>query len=99
MGQKVLSSNSRERLTDWILVCKTGDNRLRAGLPKDWWIGDKTDNNGEDAAGDIAVTRSPRGEPALICAYTRGGAPTPGQIKAVFAEIGRYVGMHLSAAV
>ena len=38
-----------------MLGCQTGDNRLRAGLPKGWRIGDKTGNNGKDAAGDIAV--------------------------------------------
>jgi beta-lactamase class A len=96
---KALSPNSRERLTGWMLGCKTGDNRLRAGLPKGWRIGDKTGNNGKDASGDIAVTWSPRGEPVLICAYTRGGAPTPHQVDAVFAGIGRFVGMHLSSAV
>jgi beta-lactamase class A len=98
LGQ-ALSPASREHLTGWMLGCKTGDNRLRAGLPKDWRVGDKTGNNGKDAAGDIAVTWSTRGEPVVICAYTRGGAPTPRQVDDVFAEIGRYVGTHLSAAV
>jgi beta-lactamase class A len=96
---KVLSPNSRERLTGWMLRCKTGDNRLRAGLPKGWRVGDKTGNNGKDAFGDIAVTWSTRGEPVLICAYTQGGAPTPRQVEVVFAGIGRFVGMHLSSAV
>ena len=96
---KVLSTNSRERLTGWMLGCKTGDNRLRAGLPKGWRVGDKTGNNGKDASGDIAVTWSARGEPVLICAYTQGGAPTPRQIETVFAGIGRFVGTHLSLAV
>ena len=96
---KVLSPSSRARLTGWMLGCKTGDNRLRAGLPKDWRVGDKTGNNGKDAAGDIAVTWSKRGEPILICAYTQGGEPTPRQVEAVFAGIGRYIGMHLSLAV
>jgi beta-lactamase class A len=95
---KVLSPNSRERLTGWMLGCKTGDDRLRAGLPKGWRVGDKTGNNGKDAFSDIAVTWSTRGEPLLICAYTRGGAPTPRQVEAVFAGIGRFVGMHLSSA-
>ena len=94
---KILSPNSRERLTGWMLGSKTGDNRLRAGLPKGWRIGDKTGNNGKDACGDIAVTWSPRGEPVLICAYTQGGSPTPRQVEAVFAGIGRFVGMHLSS--
>jgi len=97
--ENALSPTSREQLTSWMLGCKTGDNRLRAGLPKDWRIGDKTGNNGRDVFGDIAVTWSTRGEPVVICAYTRGGAPTPRQVDDVFAQIGRYVGTHLSAAV
>jgi beta-lactamase class A len=92
----VLSPNSRERLTSWMLGCKTGDNRLRAGLPNGWRVGDKTGNNGKDAAGDIAVTWSTRAEPVLICAYTRGGTPTPHQLEVVFAGIGHFVGTHLS---
>ena len=47
----VLSAPSRGRLTQWMVGCKTGANRLRAGLPKTWTIGDKTGNNGKDAAG------------------------------------------------
>ena len=95
---KALSIKSRALLTGWMLGCKTGDNRLRAGLPQGWRVGDKTGNNGTDASGDIAVTWSPRGEPVLICAYTRGGAPTPRQVETVFAGIGRFVGLHLSSA-
>jgi beta-lactamase class A len=93
-----LSPASREHLTNWMLGCKTGDNRLRAGLPKDWRVGDKTGNNGKDAAIDIAVTWSTRGEAVVVCAYTRGGAPTSRQVDEVFAQIGRYVGTHLAAA-
>jgi beta-lactamase class A len=92
---KVLSTPSRERLTGWLLGCKTGDNRLRAGLPKVWTIGDKTGNNGKDAAGDIAVAWPKDGPAILICAYTRGGSPTPSQLDAAFANIGRMVAMRL----
>jgi beta-lactamase class A len=93
---KVLSPNSRERLTGWLLGCKTGDNRLRAGLPKGWLVGDKTGNNGKDAAGDIAVTWSPRGVPVLMCVYTQGGTPTPRQVEAAFAGIAGFVAVKLS---
>jgi beta-lactamase class A len=94
-----LSPTSREQITTWMLGCKTGDNRLRAGLPKDWRVADKTGNNGKDGFGDIAVTWPTRDEPVVICAYTRGGAPTSRQVDEVFAKIGRYVGTHLSTAV
>lgn len=91
----VLSPVSRERLTGWMLNCQTGANRLRAGLPKGWRIGDKTGNNGKDAAGDIAVAWPTSGSRLLICAYTQGGSPTPSQIEAVFADVGRMVAQRL----
>jgi beta-lactamase class A len=91
----VLSPASRERLTGWMLNCQTGANRLRAGLPKGWRIGDKTGNNGKDAAGDIAVVWPTSGSRLLICAYTQGGSPTPSQIEAVFADVGRMVAQRL----
>lgn len=91
----VLTSASRDRLTDWMVNCKTGDKRLRAGLPKTWKIGDKTGNNGKDAAGDIAVTWPKPDQPIVIAAYTQGGAPTAPQFETVFKAIGEMVGRQL----
>ena len=92
---ETLSQDSREHLTGWMVNCKTGNNRLRAGLPKDWRIGDKTGNNGKDASGDIAVAWPKSGGPVLVCAYTQGGSPNAVQLETVFAEIGRMVGSSL----
>ncbi|MDB5459988.1 MAG: class beta-lactamase, partial [Caulobacteraceae bacterium] len=94
---KALSPASRERLTDWMIGCRTGANRLRAGLPKSWMIGDKTGNNGKDATGDIAVAWPKPGAPVLICAYTQGGSPSADALDGVYVEIGRLVGQHLHA--
>ena len=91
-----LSQRSRERLTAWMLDCRTGDDRLRAGLPAGWRIANKTGNNGKDAAGDIGVVWPPSGGPLLVCVYTRGGAPTAGQLKRTFTEISRLVARQLS---
>jgi beta-lactamase class A len=91
----VLSPGSRDRLTQWMVNCKTGDNRLRGGLPSDWRIADKTGNNGTDAAGDIAVVWPKPGTPVLICTYTQGGTPSPAQLQAIFAQIGRTVSQRL----
>ncbi len=93
---EVLSAPSRERLTGWLVDCKTGAHRLRAGLPVGWKIADKTGNNGKDAFSDIAVAWPRPGAPILICVYTRGGAPTARQTEAVFADIGRLVGEQLA---
>ena len=37
----VLKPDARGRLTHWLVDCKTGDTRLRAGLPPEWKAGDK----------------------------------------------------------
>lgn len=91
LGQ-ILSQASRSLLTEWLVGCQTGANRLRAGLPGNWVIGDKTGSNGKDAAGDIAVVWPKPEVPILICVYTRGGSPSSQQLDAAFAGIGRLVG-------
>ena len=92
----VLSPESRERLTGWMLGCTTGANRLRAGLPKDWRIGDKTGNNGKDASGDIAVIWPRPDAPIVVCAYTQGGSPSAPALETVFTQIGRLVAARLA---
>ncbi len=64
-------------------------------LPRNWRVGDKTGNNGIDAAGDIAVVWPKSNAPVLVCAYTQGGVPTAAQLESVFAAIGRIVGERL----
>ncbi|MEI9890553.1 MAG: class A beta-lactamase [Caulobacteraceae bacterium] len=94
---EVLKPGSRERLTDWMLGCQTGANRLRAGLPKAWMVADKTGNNGKDAAGDVAIAWKGPGEPVLVCVYTQGGSPAPADHDELFAGIGRTVGQLFKA--
>lgn len=39
---ETLTVRSRQQLAEWAIGDKVGDKRVRAGLPKDWLIGDKT---------------------------------------------------------
>lgn len=93
---EALPPASRTQLTEWMVNCKTGANRLRGGLPASWKIGDKTGYNGKDAAGDIAVAWPKPDTPILIAAYLQGGTPTAAQIEAAFARIGRMVAERLA---
>jgi len=93
---EALSPASRTLLTEWMVNCKTGANRLRGGLPTSWTIGDKTGNNGKDASGDIAVVWPKPETPIPITAYTQGGTPNAAQIEAAFARIGRMVAERLA---
>ena len=91
-----LSPDSCQRLTGWMINCKTGDNRLRAGLPKDWRVADKTGNSGKDAIGDIAVVWPKSDRPVVISAYVQGGSPSELLFRSLFSEIGRIVGNKLA---
>jgi beta-lactamase class A len=91
-----LSEKSRGLLVDWMLGCKTGDNRLRGGVPKGWRVANKTGNNGDDAAGDIALIWPRPAVPVVVAVYTQGGSPTPPQLEILFAEIGRALGTRMA---
>ena len=90
----VLSPDSRDILNNWLIANTTGDNRLRAGLPSAWTTGDKTGNNGKDAAADLVVTWSPNA-PIIVAAFTRGGSPTATQLEDVFRALGQLVAQQL----
>jgi len=92
----VLSPPSRERLTGWMRECKTGLDLLRAGLPADCIVADKTGNNGKDVIGDIAVAWRQPDRPLVICAYTQGGSATAPQLHALLEDIGRLVGRQIA---
>ena len=48
-----LSAKSREQLAAWLIANKTGDSRLRAGIPREWRVGDKTGSGDNGATNDI----------------------------------------------
>ncbi|GAA3150881.1 PEN family class A beta-lactamase, Bpc-type [Planomonospora alba] len=67
-----LHPRDRERLNGWLRANRTGDARIRAGLPKDWTVGDKTGTGGTyGTANDVAVVR-PAGDaaPIVMAVYT-----------------------------
>jgi beta-lactamase class A len=61
-----LSKESRQKLTDWMLANKTGDARLRAGLPRDWRVADKTGAGERGTTNDIGVLWPPGRKPILV---------------------------------
>ena len=58
VNSMVLQTQSRDQLIGWMVACKTGKERLRAGFPATWRAGDKTGTNGSDehnATNDVAI--------------------------------------------
>jgi beta-lactamase class A len=86
-----LSETSRRQMADWLLANQTGAERLRAGLPKDWRIGDKTGTGDNGAANDIAVIWPPGRAPLIVSVYFAEAAIPAGARNGVIADIGRIV--------
>ena len=84
-----LSRQSRDQLTVWLVANTTGKNRLRAGLPIDWRIGDKTGSSSAGITNDVAIGWPPRGGPLLITAYFAESANNDSARSDVIAEVGR----------
>lgn len=90
-----LSDAGRERLLSWLRDCETGQDRLRAGLPGNWIVGDKTGTGAHSAMNDVAIAVPPGRAPILVAAYmSEGTAPTA--LQAAHTDVGRLVGREFS---
>ncbi|MGH1570539.1 class A beta-lactamase [Methylobacterium sp. P31] len=94
----VLSAPSRGRLEGWMVACRTGAKRLRAGLPKDWTIGDKTGSGDNGSVNDVAILRRPGRAPVIAAVYVTGSAAPAEAYEATYAEIGRLVAARAAGA-
>jgi beta-lactamase class A len=72
----VLSAAGREQLLLWLAASETGGKRLKAGLPADWRIGDKTGSSDGDV-NDVAIVFPPGRSPLLVAAFLAGSASEP----------------------
>lgn len=87
----VLIAASREKLIGWLVQGQTGANRLRAGVPADWRVGDKTGNSGHGVADDVAIFWPPSAPPIVVACFTDAPAADDATRAAAFADIARII--------
>ena len=74
---------------EWLVANKTGDPRIRAGLPKSWRVGDKTGTGNHASTNDVAVAW-PRGrQPLLMSVYYAESKGSADHCNAVLADVAR----------
>lgn len=85
-------------LIGWMVESPTGRERLRAGMPADWRVGDKTGTwNGEhNATNDVAIAWPPNRAPIIIAAYLSANTVDAAARNAAHAEIARIIVEHFS---
>lgn len=83
-----LSITGREQLLAWLVANKTGDNRIRAGVPEGWTVGDKTGTSGQGDVHDVAVLTPPNRAPLLVVAFLSETSRPTEEVNPIHAEIG-----------
>ena len=93
----VLTMSSRSMLANWMMANKTGDARLRAGLPHTWRAGDKTGSGEHGTTNDIAILWPPHRMPLLVTAYLTQSTLDDNGRNAILADVGRAVAATIPA--
>lgn len=87
--ENALSVSSQEQLKTWLIANKTGDTRIRAALPKDWIVGDKTGTGAFGSTNDVAVIWPPHSKPIIIAVYITQSAAQQDVLNAAVADVGK----------
>jgi beta-lactamase class A len=90
--QEVITVRSRALLIDWMMQSRTGLDRVRAGIPRSWQVGDKTGTGASGAVNDLVLAWPPERRPILIAVYMSESKLPLQQLAAAHADIGRLVG-------
>ena len=93
---RALAPASRDQIARWLIDNKTGDKKLRAGLPAGWPVGDKTASGGYGTNNDIAVLWPPGRAPVLVTSYLTQTSADLGVRDRAIADVGRLVGYGLT---
>lgn len=73
-------------LQDWMVRNTTGDARIRAGVPANWIVGDKTGTGSYGTANDIAVLWPDAGAPIVLALMSSKADPEAEPSSALLAE-------------
>lgn len=91
-----LSRESRAQLLAWGVGNRTGDARLRAGVPDGWRVADKTGTGEHGSTNDIGALWPQDRAPVLVTVYlTQTSAPASARDAAI-AEVARAVTRHVA---
>ena len=88
----VLEGYARALLQQWLVDSRTGDKRVRAGMPGDWTVGGKTGSGERGTACDtLIIWPTAQSAPLLVTAYLTGSQLDGAGREAVLARAGEAV--------
>lgn len=85
---KGLSEKSRSQLERWMIGNEVGGPLLRASLPEDWQIGDRTGAGGHGSRSVVAIIWPPNRKPVVVAIYLTETEASMEERNRAIAEIG-----------
>lgn len=89
LASKRLSPASLDQWIAWLVNVRTGLSRLRAGLPAQWKVGDKTGTGRRGAINDVAIAWPPGRPPIILAAYLSGSSEPTASLERAHAALAR----------
>lgn len=86
-----LSTSGRAQLVAWMTANTTGAQRLRAGLPPDWRVADKTGTGSRGATNDMGVLWPPHRAPLVVVTYLADCAAAAPAREGALADVARAI--------
>ena len=90
-----LDPADRDLFTQWLVGNKTGDERIRAGMPPGWRVGDKTGTGSYGTANDVAILWPPGAAPIALAVLTSRATEDATRDNALLAEAAAVVAQEL----
>ncbi|MGW2638885.1 class A beta-lactamase [Streptomyces sp. NPDC001348] len=91
-----LPDSAREQLLTWLKGNRTSDERFRAGLPRNWVIGDKTGTGDYATANDIGVAWTTRQTPLVLVVLSSRATADAAVDNALIADTARVLARTLA---
>lgn len=70
LTEEILSSENRSKLFLWLKNNTTGDNKIRAGVPANWLVADKTGSGSYGVNNDLGMVWSKNHKAIILSIYT-----------------------------
>ena len=82
----VLQEPQRQQLQDWLKQCRTGTQRIRAGVPASWQVGNRSGTGPYGTTNDVAVLWPPKADPVVLALYYTQDSPRAPQNELLLAK-------------
>lgn len=88
---EILSPKSRQQLKNWMIANEVAGKLIRAGVPADWIVADRSGAGGNGSRAIVAITWPPKAGPVVAAIYLTETAASFDERNAAIAEISRLI--------